>query len=130
MWPDNYRKIGHLLDSQEPILVLARPDITDERSNIIIEEAESLVSRRDSSSTIGVIVLNENDDIKSKLPEFIEFMKQHPGDCPVKATIKISGDEMTIAVKDSRGDPIRVKPSAEITEQAEMLFGRQVMSFG
>ena len=129
IWPDVYREVSHLLGTNEPVLVTGRPDITDERCNIICDKMESLLDVRDRSATQGLLSFDEQDDIVGNQARLLALLSEHKGTCPVKARLQVEEKEVWVTLRDSKQAPVCVDPSEVLCEEVEQLFGRPILSF-
>jgi len=128
VWPDTYTQISHLLSSEEPVLVNARADITDERCVLIIENLQSLIDLRDRKATQGLLTFSEND-IDERLDRLRNIFGKHSGNCPVKVKVRMESKEVWVDLKDKRDVPISVMPSETLCDEVEQLFGKPVLTF-
>jgi DNA polymerase-3 subunit alpha len=129
VWPDAYQKVAHLLVADEPMLLIGRPDITEDRSILIAEKMDSLISIRDKSATHGLLLLKDEDNIEERLPSLLSVLKKHAGPCPVRVRLLLPHAEVSLALRDERQQAISVLPSEGLSDEVERLFGRPVLSF-
>lgn len=129
VWPDTYREYSRFMVADDPVIVTARPDITDERAVIIISKMESLTELRDRRATQGFLALKEEDDFEARIERLLGIFQKHSGKCPVKVKLHIEGAEVSMQLKDRKDSPVCVVPSEQLCDQVEELFGRPVLSF-
>lgn len=129
VWPDTYRQVSHLIVADDPVLITARAEVTQERSVLIVDKMESLIAIRDRSATQGVLVLEEKDDFGSRADFLMSIFKRHQGKCPLKVQTYLQGEKVSIVLKDSRQAPVCVEPSEMLCEAVEQVFGRPVLMF-
>lgn len=129
VWPDTYRQVSHLMVADDPVLVTARADITEERRVLIVEKMESLIALRDKSATQGVLSLSDQDNFSNHAEKLLTLFKKHPGNCPLKLRMLMNGAEVSLILKDASQAPVCVVPSENLCEEVEQLFGRPVLSF-
>lgn len=129
VWPDVYRQFQHLLVADDPVLVSGTAEVSEERSNLIVDKIESLIALRDRSATQGVLALNEEDQFESRAQRLIELFQHHQGSCPVRVRLEMRGAEVVVQLKDQRQVPICVEPSETLCEAVEQVFGRPVLHF-
>ncbi|HQH26784.1 MAG TPA: DNA polymerase III subunit alpha, partial [Oligoflexia bacterium] len=55
VWPDTYQKVFEMLNSQDPVLVSGRLDVSDERRTIIANSVESAIACRDRAAKEALI---------------------------------------------------------------------------
>ena len=125
VWPDTYQKVHNLLVAEDPVLVTARLDVSDERSNLIAKEVESIIAVRDKSATEARVLLR-SDCSEDKLESLKTLFAEHRGKCPVKLIVRRPGHSETIIALPSE---IQVAPSESLCDKAEQLFGEPVISF-
>ena len=128
VWPDTYNQVVALLNGEEPVLVSARADITDERCVLIVESMQSLLSLRDRKATQGLLAFNEQD-LDNRLDNLLGIFVKHPGNCPVKLRVKIDSREVWINLRDQKQVPVSVSPSEKLCDEVEQLFGKPILSF-
>ena len=129
VWPDTYRLLSNQLASEDPVLVSGRADISEERSTLIVEKMESLISLRDRSATQGFLMIGQADNIDVFLPRFQQLFSKYPGTCPVKVKIYLESGEVSMMLRDDKNAPICVQPCEGLSDEAEQIAGRPVLSF-
>lgn len=129
VWPDTYRNAAALLAADEPVLVSARLDVSEERMTLIVEKIESLLSLRDRNATLGLLHLGANDNVEERMPHILSVFQRYTGNCPVKVRMFIEGAEVSVTLKDHRQAPVCVSPSERLCDEIEQIFGRPVLSF-
>jgi DNA polymerase-3 subunit alpha len=129
VWPDVYRSVANILVADEPVIVSARSEVTEERRNLIVETIESLISIRDRTARYGLLNLSIDDDLESHRDTLVGILEKHKGNCPLKVRIEVEGRFVSLVLKDKRDAPISVSPSETLCEEVELLFGRPVLSF-
>lgn len=129
VWPDVYREYANLLVADEPIVATGKPDITEERSNFIINKIESLIAIRDRNATHGLLILRESDGFEEHLDELLEVFRRYTGSCPVKVRLMLDEGAVSIVLKDRSEAPVCVMPSEALCDEVEEIFGEPVLSF-
>lgn len=129
VWPDVYRSVANILVADEPVIVSARSEVTEERRNLIVETIESLISIRDRTARYGLLNLSIDDDLESHRERLVNILEKHKGNCPLKVRIDVEGRFLSLVLKDKRDAPISVSPSETLCEEVELVFGRPVLSF-
>ena len=129
VWPDTYIKVSSLLVADEPVIIKAKVDISEERCNIIVQELESLIAIRDRKASVGIIKLKENDVNDFKINQLSNLLRRNHGPVPVKVSMAIDQVDLDIPLKNERGQSLSVTPSEPLCEEIEQLFGRPVLSF-
>ena len=128
-WPDTYQKIEPILTKQDPVLVMGRADISDERCTLIVDQMESLSDIRSRGATAGMVILREEDDVTSRASRFAEIVRAHPGAVPLQVRLQLPSGSCVIALRGEGGTPITAAPSEDLCDKLEELFGRPVIGF-
>ena len=129
VWPDVYSKVGHLLESEDPIVVTAKSEIKEGRCTIVIDNIESLIDIRDRNATHGVLALKAEKISEEKIKKLRAIFDRYDGNCPVKASLTIDQKVVSISLRDAMQKQISVIPSEEICDEVEELFGEPALSF-
>ncbi len=129
VWPDIYRQVSHILVADEPVVVCAKLDVSDERRVLIVEKMDSLLSIRDRSAKLGLLSLKGEDNFEEHLDDLMRVLQRFSGSCPLKVRIEVEDAEVSMLLKDRRDAPVRVMPSEALCNEVEQLFGRPVLSF-
>ncbi len=129
VWPDTYLKVGELLEGSAPVIATGRIDVGDERSTFVIENLESLIELRDRRATQGVLVFRQADQLTERKEELLSIINKYRGEVPLKVKFDFQDEQIQFILKDGRNVPISVRPSEELCEQIEQLFGRPVLNF-
>lgn len=128
VWPDVYRdiEVQKILNSEDPILVTGRLDISDERRTLIANKIDSAIALRDRSAKEAVVMLLADHCSEDKLADLRELLRAHKGECPVKLVVKRPAHSETVLTlpKD-----VKITPSEQLCDQVEQLFGEPVMTF-
>jgi DNA polymerase-3 subunit alpha len=128
VWPDTYKQVEAQLLSDDPVVAVGKLDRNEERCVFIIEKVESLLEIRNRSVTAAVIALGDQDDFEARLPALFQVLRKYPGNCPVRAKLKLDGAEVSVVLRDAAA-PILIAPSEPLCEEVEQLFGASKMSF-
>ena len=129
VWPEGYKTMAALISSDEPVIAIGRPDITDERSVLIIEKMEALTELRDRSATHGILNLTEKDQSADQHTHLLRLFSRFSGPCPVKVKLDLEKEEVSFVLKDRNEAPVRVMPSEQLCNEVEQLYGRPVLFF-
>ncbi len=129
VWPDSYVKYAAILTSEDPVLITAKTDITEERCVLMVDKIESLIELRDRKATKGVVKLTHDDKLEEKITKLVEIFKTHSGNCPVEAIFNHPDGNIKMLLKDSEKRVVHVNPSEMLCEDVEKLFGSPVLSF-
>ncbi len=129
IWPDTYRQVAQLIVADEPVIVSARADVTEERCTLIVDSIEPLTTMRDKRATLGLLVIKEEDKIEDRLELLLELFRRHRGNCPVKVKLNLAESEVSVVLKDKSQTPVCVMPSETLCDEVEQVFGRPVLRF-
>lgn len=129
VWPDTYLQVAQVLHSEDPVIATGRVDSGDERAVFIIENLESLLDVRDRRATQGVLTFHAEDNLEEAKTRFLEILSQYPGNVPVKVLLDFDGEQVQLVLKSGDSVPVSVRPSEELCDAMEELFGRPVLSF-
>lgn len=126
VWPDMYLKVQEILQSEDPVVITAKLDVSDERKVLIANKVESAIALRNNAAKRAVITLNTTQCSSEKLEELKKLLRNHTGECDVKLVLKKEKHSETVV-----GLPkgIRVEPSESLSNQVEQLFGKPVLTF-
>jgi DNA polymerase-3 subunit alpha len=125
VWPDTYKQIFELLNSEEPVMVLGRLDIGDERVVLMVNSAEPLVKLRDNSASEALITLNSKLADEKGLENLKSVLTRFKGECKVRIKVKQSDSEVILALPHD----LSISPSEDLYNEIEKLFGEDVLSF-
>ena len=126
VWPDVYQKVYDILNSEDPVLVSGRLDVSEERRILIANGIESAILLRDRSAKEALIRLSSSVCSADKLERLKDLLATNQGNCAVKLVVRKSKhSEVVLALSDE----LKVMPSEDLCNQVEQLFGQPVMSF-
>ncbi len=128
-WPDTYQRIEPVLSRQDPVLVMGKADISDERCTLIVDQMESLADIRSRGAKAGIVIFRVDDDIVVRAKRFSEIVRGFPGSCPLQLRLQLREGTCVITPRGEGGAPITVAPSEELCDQLEELFGRPIIGF-
>ncbi len=129
VWPDTYNKYAAMIVADEPVIIQGRLDVSDERCTLVVESLDSLAAVRDRSATQGILKLSMHDRYEERLPRLVTLFERHAGRIPVRLSVEIDKNEVSLSLKGRDSSPISVAPSEELCDEVEQLFGRPVLSF-
>ena len=130
VWPETYKRCGETLVSDDPILVVGKMDIGEERVQIIaneiipLEEASQRLPparKKDNGGRVHVY-LRGAAFTPDELAQLHETLRRHPGASPV--SLHLFSPDQTEAIIEA--DDLRVSSDAELLETVEQLFGDRV----
>jgi DNA polymerase-3 subunit alpha len=126
IWPDTYQKVHAVLSSEDPVIVNARLDVSDERRNLIANDVQSALAIRDQNATHAMIKLYEEQCDADKLRALRALLASHKGNCRVRFLMKRPNHSETLVGLSSK---YCVSPSEALCDKVEQIFGEPVMSF-
>jgi DNA polymerase III subunit alpha len=128
VWPDKYRDLGEKLETNEPVVLQGRAEVTEERANFIVEKLELLTALRDATASYGCLELRSEDDLAliERLPK---LFRKYEGPCQLRVTTDFFKRGEFVLLRDEDDRPIKVQPSEELCEESEELFGRPALTF-
>ncbi len=125
-WPDTYHKIHETLQSEDPVVISGRLDVSDERRNLIANKVESVITLRDNSATHALIHLDETMHNEALLKPLYELLESHQGACPVRLLVRRQEHSETwIALPKT----LKIAPSEMLCNKVEELFGAPILTF-
>lgn len=126
VWPDVYRNVHELLGSDEPVVVNAKIDVSDERFQLIAQNIQSAVTLREQTAREAIIRVPYNTCSNERVQKLQKLLKAHVGECPVKLVVyRPSHSETVIALPAD----IKVGASESLCNSMEQLFGEPVVTF-
>jgi len=120
VFPDAFAKCGHLLTSDEPIIVLGTVKQEEQGAKIIAESVDNLSEAR-SKYTNGARILLKSDQVsRPKLESLKNKVREFHGTCPVSLTLQFTGrGEVDIEPPSD----FTVRPCKEFDAAVEGLLG-------
>jgi len=125
VWPDVYKAIFELLQSEDPVMLSGRLDVGDERVVLMVNSAEALISIRDNSATEALITLKSNSASPKGLEKLRKVLLEYAGECKVRLKVQKEESEVILALPSE----VKVAASEELCIELEKLFGEHVLSF-
>ncbi|HEX2385614.1 MAG TPA: OB-fold nucleic acid binding domain-containing protein, partial [Candidatus Binatia bacterium] len=127
VWPETYKRCGETLASDDPILVVGKMDVGEERVQIIanditpLEEASRLLpplKKRENGGRVHVY-LRDPRLTAEDLGALREMLLRHPGKFPV--LVHFPDNSESVIESD-----LRVSSDTEMLQQITQLFGERV----
>lgn len=126
VWPDVYQNVYATLNSQDPVLIGGKLDVSDERRLLIANKVESAISLRDRTAREAVVRVDFSTCNSKLLEKLRSILEGHRGNCPVKLVLyRADHSEAVLSLSES----VKVEPSEKLCNQVEELFGSPVISF-
>jgi DNA polymerase-3 subunit alpha len=126
VWPEAYKRAEVILQGDDPVCVHGGLDIGDDRVQIIADEIVPLAAAREEAvRQVHVRLAAEGVD-EAVLQRLRGTLAQHHGDCQAYLHLIRGEDSETII---ALPEDLRVRPSEEMLETVEQLFGAGVVHF-
>ena len=126
IWPDTYQKVFSALNTEEPVLVSGKLDVSDERSLVVGNNVEPALQLRDKRASEAFVKIRSDKASEKKLMRLRQIFTAHRGEIPVKLVFhKPNHSETTLSLPSE----LRVAPSEELINEVEQLFGEPSLSF-
>lgn len=126
VWPDVYNKTVTHLSSQDPVLLTARLDVTEERSVLVANNIEPLSAIRDKSAREAIIKVSSKVCTPINIEKLKIILNEYKGDCPVKLVIR--KDDMAEVII-NLSEEYKVNPSDELYNKIETVLSGSQISF-
>ncbi|MCL4121289.1 UNVERIFIED_CONTAM: hypothetical protein GTU68_013926 [Idotea baltica] len=126
VWPDTYIKVHEILGSEEPILLKAKLDVSDERRTLIASELQSAVQLRNRSARQANISLDLENCTAQQIKQVKKIVLKHRGPCGLTMQLKKKEHSETL-IRLPR--ELSVGASEDLCNELETVFGRPVTSF-
>jgi DNA polymerase-3 subunit alpha len=124
----SYAKFELLLKTDEPLLVKAKlEEITEEgTAKLLCEDVRMLSEVRETETEQVLFQLNASEATDSKLTELRELIERYPGQAGTAVQYTTEGK---VGVTMALPEEFKVRPSREMVEAVETVFGRRVAAF-
>jgi DNA polymerase III subunit alpha len=128
VWPRVYEIIAAQLTSEDPMVVTAKADVTEERCTIIVSGMTSLLEMRDKAATRGLLQLDTND-LGNTFERLKDLFKANPGRCPLRVRYSNTDKDYIMVLRYDTNEPVMVAASEHLCDKVEELLGRQALYF-
>ncbi|MDY0351092.1 MAG: DNA polymerase III subunit alpha [Desulfobulbaceae bacterium] len=120
IFPGVFAQCSHLLDTEEPVVVLGRVQHGERGAKIIAESLELLPAALEKYTREVIIHVRARQTSRHHLEQLKEMLYHHHGACPVRLTLQFDGrGEVDVEIlKD-----LKIRPSAEFFRQVENTLG-------
>ncbi len=122
VWPDAYKKIGHLLEDESPLLITGKLDISENRIAFIANTIELLSSIRSKKVTCAILKINDVAEFKNKREEFKVLISKYKGDCQLKMLLKVGDKKVLLSLKDEYNNCVYITPTDDFCNELEGKF--------
>jgi DNA polymerase III alpha subunit len=126
VWPEAYRRGEAVLHGDDPICLSGTLDIDEERVQVIADEIVPLAAAREEAVRQVHVRLSADAVDAAKLQRLRGTLAEHHGDCQAYLHLIRGEDSETII---ALPEDLRVRPSEEMLETVERLFGVGVVHF-
>jgi DNA polymerase-3 subunit alpha len=126
VWPEAFRKGEGTLQGDDPVCVTGTLDVDEERLQLIVDEVVPLtVAREGAVREVHFRLIVDSTD-RETLERLREALSDHQGDCPAYLhLIQPTRSETIISLPRE----LNVRPSEDMVEVVESLFGAGVVHF-
>src|SRR5262249_8389005 len=127
VWPETYKRCNETLASDDPILVVGKMDIGEERVQIIANDITALnaaagqlppLKKKETGGRLHVY-LRGGSFTADELAQLHEMLRRYPGNAPVSLHVP-AADESEAVIEP---DDLRVSSNPELLRMVEQLFG-------
>jgi DNA polymerase-3 subunit alpha len=125
IFSDTYQSSRHLLDLDDPLLIVGTVQQEEMGAKIIAQRILTLLEAKEHMTQAIHIKLPAETVTKDNLADLKTILGRHKGDC--KAYVHLCTDDHCEAVI-QLGDRIRVKPDQSLIEEVNRYFGAEVVS--
>jgi len=124
IFADIYKDSFHLLEANEPLLIVGTLQQEDKGSKVIAQRILTLLEAKEHFTQAIQVKLPVDKVSKENLEDLRAILERHKGDC--KAYIHLCSDEKCETVI-RLGDRLRVKPHRNLIEEVNRYFGADVV---
>jgi DNA polymerase-3 subunit alpha len=125
IFADNYQSSSHLLDGDDPLLVVGTVQQEEKGVKVIAQRVLSLLDAKEHLTQAIHIKLPLEKVSKENLEDLRSILERHKGDC--KAYVHLCTDPRCEAVI-RLGDKFKVKPDRRLIDEVNRYFGGEVVS--
>ena len=125
VFADVYQNSGHLLNSEDPLLVLGTIQKEETGVKIIAQQILNLLEAKEQLTQAIHVRLHLENLNKETLEDLKAILERHKGDC--KAYLHLCTDSQCETVI-KLGDKITVNPDRRLIEEVNRYFGGEVVT--
>ena len=125
VFTDTYKSSRHLLDSDEPLLIVGTVQQEDKGAKVIAQHILSLLDAKEHLTQAIHIKLAVKKVSKENLEDLRAILQRHKGDC--KAYVHLCTDPQCETIIRT-GDKFKVKPHRRLIDEVNRYFGGEVVS--
>jgi DNA polymerase-3 subunit alpha len=120
IFPNTFNTCSHLLETDEPIVVLGEVQHGERGAKVIAESIEPLAKALEKYTRDVVICVRAQQTSRQHLELLKEMFYNHHGTCPVRLTLHFDGrGEVDVEILRD----LKIRPSAEFFRQVEDTLG-------
>ncbi|CAK8716735.1 DNA-directed DNA polymerase [Candidatus Electronema halotolerans] len=125
VFPETFARCGHLLGSEEPLIVQGAVQVSERGANIIADDIMPLTQAMEDFATQAVITIQAARTSRQQLTELKDMLYQFHGKVPVKVTLHFDGR----GEADIEPHPdLKVRPCPDFCQQLQASFGPQCLA--
>ncbi len=125
IFADTYQSCYHLLDAEDPLLVVGTVQQEEKGWKVIAQRILSLLDAKEHLTQAIHVKLPAEKLSKESLEDLKAILERHKGDC--RAYVHVCTDQHSEAVI-RMGDKLRVKPHRRLIDEVNRYFGGEVVS--
>ena len=125
VFADTYQNSLHLLDGEDPVLVVGTVQQEEKGPKLIAQRILSLIEAKESLTQAIHVTLPLDKLSKENLQDLKAILERHKGEC--KVYVHLSPETKCEAVI-RLDDRLRVKPGRALIEEVNRYFGSEVVS--
>jgi DNA polymerase-3 subunit alpha len=125
-WPETYRKFEAVLHADEPVVIEATLEVSDERCQLFADEVLPLLEAREKSVKQVHFALHAERVDPEQIRQLRVMLAQHRGSCSAFLHLLLPNSTETIIALASE---LRVSPTDRLIEDVERLLGNGVTTF-
>jgi DNA polymerase-3 subunit alpha len=118
LWPDVYRKYTTLMQTELPVIVMGRLELSEDNPPTIIVEQLQSIDETARNNQFLVLRTPKHEDPALLCDSILSVLSSNPGDCEVALEALIDGDT---AVRIKPNNALRVRRSAELEQSLKKL---------
>ncbi|MEE9274806.1 MAG: DNA polymerase III subunit alpha [bacterium] len=125
LFPDDFEAHYTLLESEEPIFIEGAAEVSEDGVQVAVREIRPLEEVERSLAQRVVLSLRPEDRGHSRLAAVREVLSRHPGECPVRFSLRFPEREVVVEA----GREFIVAPTVALSEELEALVGAEAVYF-
>ncbi len=99
VFPRTYEEMKDSFEPNKPMLIAGRINERDGERSVVLEKAKYIDLTKFSENFDGIVFKLKDSQSEDDLAELREFIKDNPGDTPVKILMKVDGELKSILLK-------------------------------